>query len=89
MDSYDVLLFNDGVQLTYLLGPSADTASRDAFRILEEESAALTHARTARTIFERGLYREAILRARLAVEMACGGTPKDIQRRLVVPHDCW
>lgn len=82
VDSYDVLLFEDGTQLTYLLGPSPDTAYRDAFRVLEEESVALSHARTAQANFERGLYREAILFARLAVEMACGGTGKDIQRRL-------
>ncbi|WP_375384049.1 hypothetical protein [uncultured Microbacterium sp.] len=87
VDSYDVLLFKDGARLTYLLGPSPDTAYRDAFRVLEEESAAVTHARTARTNFERGLYREAVLFARLAVEMACGGTGKDIQRRLADAPD--
>ncbi|MBT2520911.1 hypothetical protein [Arthrobacter sp. ISL-28] len=73
VDSYDVLLFEDGAQLTYLLGPSPDTAYRDAFRVLEEESAAAAHSRTAVTHFESGRYREAVLYARLAVEMACGG----------------
>lgn len=82
VDSYDVLLFNDGAELTYLLGPTPDTAYRDAFRILEEESAAAAHSRTAAEHFGRGLYREAILSARLAVEMASGGRPADVKRRL-------
>lgn len=73
VDSYDVLLFNDGAELTYLLGPTPDTAYRDAFRVLKEETAAETHSRTALTHFEGGRYREAVLSARLAVEMACGG----------------
>jgi hypothetical protein len=54
VDSYDVLLFEDGAQLTYLLGPSPDTAYRDAFRVLEEESAAAAHSRPAWTHFEGG-----------------------------------
>ena len=82
VDSYDVLLFEDDDQLTYLLGPTPDTAYRDAFRILEEESAAAMHARTARTHFEGGRYREAVLSARLAVEMACGGGGPAVKRRL-------
>ena len=82
VDSYDVLLFEDGAQLTYLLGPSPDTAYRDTFRVLNEESAATTHARTARTHFECGRYREAVLSARLAVEMACGGGGGDVKRQL-------
>lgn len=69
VDSYDVLLFEDDDQLTYLLGPTPDTAYRDAFRVLEEESATAIHARTARTHFEGGRYREAVLAARLSVEM--------------------
>jgi hypothetical protein len=88
VDSYDVLLFKDGAQLTYLLGPSPDTAYRDAFRVLEEESAATAHSRTAVTHFERGQYREAVLSARLAVEMASGGDGKDVKRRLAgAPQD--
>lgn len=88
VDSYDTLLFEDGAQLTYLLGPTPDTAYRDAFRALEEESAAAAHARTAWTHFEGGRYREAVLSARLAVEMACGGGGRDVQRRLAgAPHD--
>ena len=82
VDSYDVLLFKDGAELTYLLGPTPDTAYRDAFRVLEEESAAAAHSRTAMTHFERGLYREAVLSARLAVEMASGGRAADVKRRL-------
>ncbi|WP_243011280.1 hypothetical protein [Cryobacterium zhongshanensis] len=82
VDSYDVLLFEDDDQLTYLLGPTLDTAYRDAFRKLEEESAAAMHARTARTHFEGGRYREAVLSARLAVEMACGGGGPAVKRRL-------
>lgn len=88
VDSYDVLLFEDGAQLTYLLGPTPDTAYRDAFRVLEEESAAAAHSRTAGTHFERGQYREAVLSARLAVEMACGGGGSDVKRRLAgAPHN--
>lgn len=82
VDSYDVLLFEDGAQLTYLLGPTLDTAYRDAFRVLEEESAAAAHSRTAGTHFEGGRYREAVLYARLAVEMACGGRGLDVKREL-------
>lgn len=81
-DSYDVLLFSDGVELTYLLGPTPDTAYRDAFRGLTEESAHEAHARTAQTHFERGRYREAVLSARLAVETACGGRGSDVKHRL-------
>ncbi|MGO4856272.1 hypothetical protein [Arthrobacter sp. 2MCAF14] len=88
VDSYDVLLFKDGAQLTYLLGPTPDTAYRDAFRILEEESAAASHSRTAVTYFESGRYREAVLSARLAVEMASGGGGADVKRRLAgAPQD--
>lgn len=81
-DSYDVLLFNDGAELTYLLGPTPDTAYRDAFRVLTEESAPEAHARTAQTHFDSGRYREAVLSARLAVETACGGRGPDAKRRL-------
>jgi hypothetical protein len=88
VDSYDVLLFKDGAQLTYLLGPTPDTAYRDAFRILEEESAAAAHSRTAVTHFGSGRYREAVLSARLAVEMASGGGGSDVKRRLAgAPQD--
>lgn len=82
VDSYDVLLFEDGAHLTYLLGPSTDTAYRDAFRILEGESASASHSRTARTHFDGGRYREAIVSARLAVEVACGGRSRDVKARL-------
>jgi len=82
VDSYDVLLFEDGAQLTYLLGPMPDTAYRDAFRVLEEESAVASHSRTARTHFDGGRYREAIVSARLAVEIACGGRSRDVKPRL-------
>ncbi len=81
-DSYDVLLFNDGTELTYLLGPTPDTAYRDAFRVFTEESAPEAHARTAQTHFDSGRYREAVLSARLAVETACGGRGLDVKRRL-------
>lgn len=81
-DSYDVVLFNDGVELSYLLGPTPDTAYRDAFRVLTEESAPEAHARSAQTHFDRGRYREAVLSARLAVETACGGRGSDVKRRL-------
>lgn len=81
-DSYDVVLFNDGTELTYLLGPTPDTAYRDAFRELAEESAPDAHARTAQTHFDRGWYRESVLSARLAVETACGGRGPDVKRRL-------
>lgn len=81
-DSYDVLLFNDGAELTYLLGPTPDTAYRDAFRELTDESAPKAHARTAQTHFDTGRYREAVLAARLAVETACGGRGPDVKRRL-------
>lgn len=83
VDSYDVLLFDDNDVLTYLLGPSPDTAYRDAFRALNVESPANAHARTARSHFEGGHYRPAILAARLAVETACGGRSKDVKARLV------
>lgn len=82
VDSYDVLLFEGDAQLTYLRGPTPDTAYRDAFRVLKEESAAAAHSRTAMTHFEGGRYREAVLSARLAVEMACGGGGADVKRRL-------
>ena len=81
-DSYDVLLFNDGAELSYLLGPTPDTAYRDAFREPTDESAPEAHARTAQTHFDKGRYREAVLSARLAVETACGGRGTDVKRRL-------
>jgi hypothetical protein len=81
-DSYDVLLFSDGAELTYLLGPTPDTAYRDAFRVFAEESAPEAHARTAQAHFDSGRYREAVLSARLAVETACGGRGLDVKRRL-------
>jgi hypothetical protein len=89
VDSFDVLLFKDGAELTYLLGPSPDTAYRDAFRILEEESAAGMYARTAQTHFDDGRYREAVLSARLSVEMACGGGRGNAVKRLLAgsPQD--
>ena len=82
VDSYDVVRFEDGAELTYLLGPTTDTAYRDAFRALKEESAAAAHSRTARTHLEAGRYREAILAARLAVEMACGGNGAGVKHKL-------
>jgi hypothetical protein len=88
VDSYDVILFEDGERLAYLLGPSPDTAYREAFRVLEEESAAAAHSRTARALFDGGRYREAVLSARLAVEMACGGRAVDVKQRLeAAPQD--
>ena len=88
VDSYDLLLFEGDAQLTYLLGPTPDTAYRDAFRVLKEECAAAAHSRTAITHFDGGRYREAVLSARLAVEMACGGRGKDVKHRLAgAPQD--
>lgn len=81
-DSYDVVLFSDGAELTYLLGPTPDTAYRDAFRVLTDETAPEAHVRTAQTHSDRGRYREAVLSARLAVETACGGRGADVKRRL-------
>ncbi|OZD38962.1 hypothetical protein CH252_30825 [Rhodococcus sp. 06-1477-1B] len=81
-DSHDVVLYNDDAQLTYLLGPTPDTAYRDAFRAMTEEPAADAHSRTARAHFEKSRYREAILSARLAVETGCGGRGRDVKRRL-------
>lgn len=82
VDSFDVLLFEDNNDLTYLLGPSPDTAYRDAFRCLNSETAAQSHARTAHAHFDKGHYREAILAARLAVETGCGGRSTDVKPRL-------
>lgn len=87
-DSYDVMLFDDGAELTYLLGPTPDTAYRDAFRVLTDESAPEAHARTAQTHFDRARYREAVLSARLAAETGCGGRAADVKRRLAdAPSD--
>jgi hypothetical protein len=82
VDSRDSIRFADGDALTYLLGPTPDTAYRDAFRAMNEEPADRAHARTARAHLHEGRYREAILSARLAVEMACGGDGAAIKRRL-------
>ena len=68
--------------LTYLFGPSADTAYRDAFRLLKEETAAEAHSRTAQTHYEEGRYREAVLSARLAAEMAAGEGGPDVKQWL-------
>lgn len=81
-DSYDVVVFSDGAELTYLLGPTPDTAYRDVFRVLTEESAPEAHSRNAHTHFDGGRYRESVLSARLAVETACGGRGSDVKRRL-------
>lgn len=83
VDSFDVLLFQDDADLTYVLGPSPDTAYRDAFRVMTVESATTSHARTARTHFDKGYYREAILAARLAVETRCGGRSIHVKPHLV------
>jgi len=82
VDTYDVIRYQDGSELVYLLGPSPDTAYRDAFRRAEGESATAAHARTATTHLRDGRYREAILSARLAVETACGGGGAITRRRL-------
>lgn len=82
VDSYDVLMFEDDAELTYLLGPTPDTAYRDAFRSSDAEIASEVHARTSKTHFSRGRYREAIVYARLAVETACGGRSKNVMPRL-------
>lgn len=88
VDSFDVLLFQDDHDLTYLLAPTPDTAYRDAFRRLDAENAAQSHARTAHSHFDRGHYREAILSARLAVETGCGGGGKILKTRLATaPQD--
>lgn len=68
-----------------LLGPTPDTAYRDAFRVLQEEPAAAAHSRTAVTHVEGGRSREAVLSARLALEMASGGGGADVKRRLDGP----
>jgi hypothetical protein len=81
-DSHDVVLYNDDAQLTYLLGPTPDTAYRDAFRAMTEESASDAHVRTTQDHFEKSRYREAILSARLAVETACGGRGHDVKLQL-------
>lgn len=81
-DSYDVVLFEDGSHLTYILGPTPDTAYRDAFRVQEAESPAEAHARTATVHFNGGRYREAVLSARLAVEMACGGNGLAVKKHM-------
>ncbi|MBT2502833.1 hypothetical protein [Curtobacterium sp. ISL-83] len=82
VDSYDVIRFTDDANLTYLLGPTPDTAYRDAFRVATEESPSTAHARTAAMHLDQARYREAVLSARLAVEMACGGDGKQVRHRL-------
>lgn len=82
VDSPDSIRFADGDALTYLIGPTSDTAYRDAFRAISEEPVDRAHARNARAHLHEGRYREAILSARLAVEMACGGDGSAIKRRL-------
>lgn len=82
VDSFDVLLFQDDDELTYLYGPTPDTAYRDAFRALKSETASASHARTAHSHFKKGRYREEILAARLAVEMGSGGSGKNVKERL-------
>lgn len=82
VDSFDVIRFEDGVELAYLLGPTPDTAYRDAFRAVKDEVAATAHSRTAVVHLVDGRYREAILSARLAVEVACGGRGADVKRQL-------
>jgi hypothetical protein len=82
VDTYDVIRYQDDSELTYLLGPSPDTAYRDAFRSADAETAASAHRRTATTQLRDGRYREAVLWARLAVETACGGGGEITRRRL-------
>lgn len=82
IDSFDVIRFNHDAALTYLLGPTPDTAYRDAFRTLVEESPTAAHARTAVRHRDDGRYREAVLNARLAVETAAGGRGANIKKRL-------
>jgi hypothetical protein len=87
IDSFDVIRFNYGAALTYLLGPTPDTAYRDAFRALVDESPTAAHARTAVRHRDDGRYREAVLNARLAVETAAGGRGADIKKRLADSPD--
>lgn len=82
VDTYDVIRYEDTSRLTYIIGPTADTAYRDAFRVAEEEAAATAHARTAATHLRDGRYREAVLSARLAIEAACGGRGLTVANRL-------
>jgi hypothetical protein len=83
VDTFDSVRFADGSELTYLLGPTFDTAYRDAFRVMTEEHAYHGHARAARAHVYEGRYREAVLSARLAVEAVCGGNGDAIKRRLI------
>ncbi|WHE37795.1 hypothetical protein [Microbacterium sp. BDGP8] len=82
VDTYDVIRYEYDSKLTYIIGPTTDTAYRDAFRVMEEETAATAHARTAATHLRDGRYREAVLYARLAIEAACGGRGLTVANRL-------
>lgn len=88
VNSYDAIRYNNDSSLTYLLGPTADTAYRDAFRVSADEPAATAHSRTAAAHLQDGRYREAVLSARLAVETACGGGGIVAKQRLAgAPSD--
>lgn len=87
VDTYDVIRYEDDSKLSYIIGPTTDTAYRDAFRIVDEETAATAHARTAATHLRDGRYREAVLSARLAIEAACGGRGLTVAKRLADSPD--
>lgn len=82
VDTHDSIRFEGDDSLTYLIGPTPDTAYRDALRALSEDFSTGAHVRTAHKHLYEGHYRAAIITARLAVESACGGGGKAIKNRL-------
>lgn len=82
VDTHDSIRFEGNDSLTYLIGPTPDTAFRDALRVPSEDLSTVAHLRTARKHLYEGHYRESIVSARLAVESACGGGGDAIKNRL-------
>ncbi|WP_461635323.1 DUF4145 domain-containing protein [Glutamicibacter soli] len=82
VDTHDSIRFEGDDSLTYLIGPTPDTAYRDALRVPSEDHSTSAHVRTAKKHLYEGHYRAAIISARLAVESACGGGGGSIKKRL-------
>lgn len=82
VDTHDSIRFEGDDSLTYLIGPTPDTAYRDALRAPSEDLSTVAHLRTAHKHLYEGHYRASIVSARLAVESACGGGGSAIKNRL-------
>jgi len=82
INNHDVIRFADNEHLAYLFGPTEHTEAHEVAGSTRDQPVFRTHARSARESLYEGRYREAVLSARLAVELVCGGNGLAIKQRL-------